>query len=642
MKKIFERERSTLIAILLLAIINGLAYIFFVPPWQHYDEPNHFEYVWWLANHSTPLEITDYDTDMRQAVAQSMIDHGFFEGNVIPLPDLTADKPWIGQYSQAGEPIFYYLLASLPLRILPTGDVTIQLYTTRMVSLILFLVTILAGWGVTAEITLPRHPLRYMVPLTMVLLPAFVDLMTAVNNDASGVAAFSLFLWGSSRLIRRSFSLWTLLFVLFATGLCIFSKRTGYIAVPLLGIVLVLTFFRGRFRKFAWGLLAIIWIVAISAIFSWGDASLWYRNSYQSFPTRNSTAGIVGDSAFHIQLQSGKSHPKLVQILPVETAKLLSEHPLSLGVWVWSSRPIEINSAHFSVFDRHQTFGQTIAVDETPRFYAFTFTPKGNSARAWVILEPGTSQVVEQPVDVFYDGVVLAVGDFPIDEPPELSADGSEGTWSGVPFENLVRNGSAEGAWLYLRPWVENSASQLFSEYQGQEKLSLILYSLLDWPSTGWYYSRIATNLFRTFWAKFGWGHVSLVGAKPYKLVLFPFTVIAFLGVGLGLWQRRKRLSKLPWDIYFFLGIASFVIWGMALIRGTSYLFSGWSNFVVARYAFPAIIPTILMFSAGWLVLLELIENRLALPTWNKYFVYFGGLLTINVFSLISISIFYL
>jgi hypothetical protein len=641
MKRIFQSEHHILIAILLLALVNGLLYIFIVPPWQHYDEPNHFEYVWWLVKHNKPPETTDYDTDMRHAVAQSMIDHGFFEGNTLPLPDLTTDKPYIGQYSQAGEPVLYYLLASLPLRVLPTDDVTTQMYAARMVSLVLLLITILAGWGLTAEITPPRHPLRYLVPLTMALLPSFVDLMTAVNNDSSAVVAFSLFLWGSTCLIRRGFSVWTFLFVLFTVGLCIFTKRTALIAVPLSGIVILFAVFRGKYRKIAWGLMILAGVVGVFAVFSWGDAALWYHNTPQNIPNRNSTVGVLGDSALHIQIQPDKSTAKLVQILPVEAAKSLSEQPLTLGAWIWASQPLEVNSAQFSVLDQLQTFGRKISVDETPRFYAFHFTPTGDTGRAWVILEPGKKTVMDEPVDIFYDGVVLAEGDFPIITPPELSADGSEGTWDGIAFKNLVRNGSAENSWLSLRPWVETLASRIFSDYAGQEKFSLTLYSLVDWPSTGWYYEMIAKNLFRTFWAKFGWGHVPLIGAKPYRHILLPFTVLAVLGVGLGFWQRRRRLSQLPWDTYFFLGIALGVVWGMALLRGTSYLFIGWAGFVVARYAYPAIVPTTLVFATGWLVLLEWIEHRFSLPDWGKYLAYLSGFLALNIYSLISISNFY-
>jgi len=50
---------------------------------------------------------------------------------------------------------------------------------------------VFAGWGAAREITIPNHPLRWMVPLTLALLPAFVELMTAVNNDVLACAVFS-------------------------------------------------------------------------------------------------------------------------------------------------------------------------------------------------------------------------------------------------------------------------------------------------------------------------------------------------------------------------------------------------------------------------------------------------------------------
>jgi hypothetical protein len=123
--------------------------------------------------------------------------------------------------------------------------------------------------------------------------------------------------------------------------------------------------------------------------------------------------------------------------------------------------------------------------------------------------------------------------------------------------------------------------------------------------------------------------------------VLLPITALAFIGVGVGFWQRRKRLSQLTLDVFFFLGITLFFVWSIALVRGSSYLLRGWSGFVVARYAYPAILPTILFFSAGWLVLLQLAERKLLLPIWVKYLVYFGGLFALNIYSWISIYNYY-
>ena len=38
-----------LLALLVLALLRGLVYLALLPPWQHYDEPTHFEYVQLIA-----------------------------------------------------------------------------------------------------------------------------------------------------------------------------------------------------------------------------------------------------------------------------------------------------------------------------------------------------------------------------------------------------------------------------------------------------------------------------------------------------------------------------------------------------------------------------------------------------------------
>ena len=92
----FLRVHS-LALILALGLLNGLLYIFFVPPWQHADEPGQFEYAWLVANRSSLPKPGDYDQTMRRAVAISMLEHNFFRGMSF-LPDLNVQNEpvWIG------------------------------------------------------------------------------------------------------------------------------------------------------------------------------------------------------------------------------------------------------------------------------------------------------------------------------------------------------------------------------------------------------------------------------------------------------------------------------------------------------------------------------------------------------------------
>ena len=624
--------------ILLIALLNGLVYVFLVPPWQHYDEPNHFEYAWLVAHRPGWPQEGDFDREMRVATLRSMIGHDFFRG-MGWVADMDAPKPWIGQYAQVGDPPLYYFLAALPLRLFPPLEVTAQLYAARLVSLGLYLLTVLAAWGAMAGLLPPRHPLRVLVPLSLALLPAFTDLMTAVNSDAGAVAVFSLFLWGSVRLIRRGPSFGEVLWVLLAAAGCAFTKRTVYVALPLTGMVFLLAFLRGRWRKLAWGLLLASAMGALAAILAWGDAALWYRNTPQNVPTRVLRQDAPsGEYAFRLVTAPEEDVVKLVQIIPPHEARLMSGKPCTLGFWVWASAPVEITAPRVHTGDRQRFGGEPLAVDQTPRFHAFTFTLQGNTARVWVELSLPKDLNPAAPVEVFYDGLVLAEGAYP-DAPPDATLP----VWGAAPYRNMLRNASAERAWPYLRPWADALATRLFGDYRGQESFSLALYTLLDWPSSGWYYRGVAVRLLRTFWARFGWGHVPLLAGKglgkPYRL-LAVITLVGLGGVLLALWQRRSRLRELPWGSLGFLTAAAALVWGTTLMRGATYVLVR-PLFPVARYAYPAIVPTMFFLSLGWLAWLRPLERRLHLPIWGKYALHGAFFGLVDLYALLSIYVFY-
>jgi hypothetical protein len=264
--------------ILVLGLLHGLLYVFLVPPWQHYDEPTHFEYAWLIANRPGLPERGEFDQPMRRAVAASMIEHNFFRGMGF-LPDLNVNNEavWIG-ISQVGDPPFYYLLVSVPLRILSGWDVTWQLYVARFVSLGLYLASIMAAWGLMKELTPEGHTFRWLVPISMALLPGYTDLMTAVNNDVGAALFFSLFLWGSVRLLRHGFSCRRFFSVGIFALLCLWTKETVFLALPLLGLVLFLVLFRNRWRWVPWVLLIAFLLVVLVSVFSLDEPLFWYRS----------------------------------------------------------------------------------------------------------------------------------------------------------------------------------------------------------------------------------------------------------------------------------------------------------------------------------------------------------------------------
>ena len=276
--------------VLLIPFCQGLLYLVLLPPWQHYDEPTHFEYAWLIANRGHLPASSDYDIVLRREVAASMVSHQFFWN--LPRPDLltSPEGPAIG-FSELSHPPLYYFLVSVPLRFVTYLDVTSQLYVARAVSVLLFVLTIGIIMGVMVDLTAPSHPLRWAVPVAAASIPSVADLMTAVNNDVGAVCIFSLFLWGVARLLRFGCTVRRALWVVSSALVAVFVKDTAALALLLLPLVGVLT----AAHQFHWptgrmiGCLGGFLLATLLVIFQGGDAAYWYRwsaGTNQSLGTR--------------------------------------------------------------------------------------------------------------------------------------------------------------------------------------------------------------------------------------------------------------------------------------------------------------------------------------------------------------------
>lgn len=621
---------------LILGLLHGLIYVFLIPPWQHYDEPNHFEYAWLVANRSEWPESGAFDPEMNRMVVESMITHGFYDG-MGGVPDLNVDPVRIGGYAQLDEPPAYYFLVSLPLRFLSGGDITYQLYLGRLVSLTLYLISILAAWGVVGEITVESSPLRWMVPVTLALLPGYTDLMTAVNNDVGAIAFFSVFLWGGVRFLKRGFSWIDFLWTAGMAVICYYTKSTVVIAFPLLLIVLLFGLFHGSWRWLAWGALLAGGLVGLIAIVTWGDAAYWYRSTSQASNTRvASEKAVIGDFAFQLDTNAEVT-PRwigvsLFQPLPLNVGLELRGKSVTLGAWMWSSQPIDVRTPILN--DGTQSISQVVALDEEPDFYTFLATTSESTQRVWVSLSP-LNTASEDNVSIYYDGLVLVEGERTIQEAPQFtSEDGRRGLWGGEPFENLLRNASAERGSLRFRYWADNLGAKFTGD---NTRPSLILTSIFDWKGAAWFYLQSSIRLLRTFWAQFGWAHVWLIGHKPYRILAF-FTLLGIVGAVIGFYRRRDRL---PGSILLLLGLVLIGVWGSTLTRGPLYLAVRRLYMPVARYAYPAVIPTVLVLNIGWLEMLRQIGNWLRLKVKFQNAVYLLLFISLDVVAILSIIRFY-
>jgi hypothetical protein len=436
-----------------------------------------------------------------------------------------------------------------------------------------------------------------------------------------------------------------LLWVTVTTILCLLITASVYFALPLFLLSLLFGLFRHGKRWIAWGILAGCVLIGAALMFSWGDAALWHRSTLQALPLRAaSPEAILGAHVF--QVDAGGELPQSWSVPAFQSVGYgLSPGSYTFGAWIWSSLPTQVQSPVIGVGS--QLYSVRLDIDQQPKFYTISFSvPEGTPSRVWVSLAPDDKE--GNKAMIYYDGLVIAAGDRPSDEPPIFaSADGRSGFWGGGEFHNPLRNGSAELASLRFKPWADAIGSRILPE---RILPSLFLTYLTDWQGVGWLHRAVSVNLFHTFWGKFGWSHVWLMGQPTYK-ILGMVNGLALVGIVIWLVNRIVRRKSrsignlLPWEVVFLMGMVILYFWGGAYLRGAPYLQVVRLYIPVVRYAYPAIIPTVLLLALGWITILGLIispiRSRFRQPEILTIGIYTSLWLVFDVIAILSIYRYY-
>jgi hypothetical protein len=612
---LLQSERRLVTGILIVGLVHGLIYLFLEPPWEHYEEPSHFEYAWLISHNGRLPKFPAFDQAERRQIAGSMIAHGFFARRPLSLPDLNStDQPiWIGINTTGAMPL-YHLLVALPLRLAAGAGVDAQLYVARLVSLALFVLTIALAYLLMTELVPPGHGLRWAVPLSLALMPGFVDLMTAVNNDVGATFMFSLFLWATVRLVIRGFTLARLLGVLILCILCVLTKNTLFMSVPLVlvpvGMALWLQVAARKRnwpaslvlrRALLWGLVGLpplALALGLGLSLNWGEPALWYRRPAQSTPVRvaaRPSAPGLGNLALGFTRMPGQPDVGgIEQVVPYDRVLALRGQTLTLGAWMWATQPVRVIGPTL-VYG--QPFSLTaVTVGTQPAFFAWPVSIAADARAAWILVEPALGNDSAQPVTVYYDGIVLTSDLRPVNVPPVFSdSNATQGSWGGQPFVNEVRNGSVEQAWPTMWPWAERLVTKVAPYYMSP---SILLGALLDWRLASSLYLSTAVRLFRTFWGSFAWGNVEL--APIWYILLRYGTLLGMAVAVLRLLPVFGSLGRPRQLAIIWLGVALLAIWTEVLLRGLFTVLDVRVYIPTARYAYPVIIPTMLLLVAGW------------------------------------------
>ena len=627
-------EQLKIWLVLLLALVQGLIHFFLLPPWQHYDEPTHFEYAWLIANRRELPNLDAVDHQMRREVVTSMIEHDFF-WNLTPPDLLTDDKQiWIG-ISELVHPPTYYIFVSLPLYLTRHLDMTTQLYVARFASLLMFLLVTLIAIGLMRDLVPRDHALRWLIPLTVVLLPPFASHMTSVNNDVGAVLVFSLFLWGIICLIRYGISLWRLLWVISSAAVAFLTKNTAAVALvmlPLAFLVALWVQFRWSWRWFWLGSIG-LGLLLLIAVVDVGDAAYWYRNEWgapQVTANRSPSLLAPNEYAISVEVSSADPNRNLLNPLLPEDVERIKGQTVTVGGWLWADEPVEILAPGLFISaegtNRLSRLYQSIEVTSTPTFFAHSYQIPDNTEVAYYAFWANNLEERSEPFQLYLDDAFLITGELSAEALASVEANSLP---SAIQENNLIRNPSGEQMWLRLRPWAHRIVGKTL-----RRSPSYVFSALEDLPKNGpFLLGLIAPWLLNDFFSAFAWGHVRLgVEWVPLFQLLI---ALALIGSVKWLIQTGVRQHTLLWPAVLFLAFVAFVVWASALLWPLPYQWAK-IQFPSGRYLYVSIIPSALLLAGGWWALWPRAYRRLGVWGWVLL------LLLLNVLSINTIRSFYL
>lgn len=623
--------------IIFVALLQGLLHFFLLPPWQHYDEPTHFEYAWLIANRGELPQLGDRDHLMQREVAASMLEHNFY-WNLVRPNLLNDDRAISLGHTELGHPPAYYLLVSLPLRLFRHLDMTSQLYLARSISLLLFLFIIWVTIGLIGDLTPPGHVLRWLIPFTVALLPPFASHMTAINNDVGAVAMLSLFLWGSIRLIRYGISWRGLLWVTTSAFLAVLSKNTGSLALPMLPVVITVALWVQLKWRWRWFFLAGFGIVTLTlmTMVDIGDAAYWYRDEFhahQAYPTRIMAAAEGLDSNTHaitLEVTNRDVNRRLLNPLLPQDLEQIRGSVVTIGGWLWADKEAQVLSPGFLRSEKRSTDfianREPIHVTTVPTFFTHSYSIPEETGVLYYAFWAKPLEPIDEPLQLYLNSAFLIQGEWPNDLPYPNRPSSLPKV---VQEHNLVRNPSAEQSWLRLRPWVHQTL-----EKYSRRSPTYVFSAMQDLPKNGpFLLGVIAPWLLYDFFSAFAWGHVRLSAEWWVQLprVLF---IIGLLGSIKWLITSRPNQNRWRWPALFFLALAAFIVCLNAMLWPLPFQWAK-IQFPSSRYLYVAIIPLSLFLAGGWWVISPRRYRRQAAFLW------IGLLLLLNILSIVTIYSFY-
>ena len=236
----------------LFVFVQGIFYLFLIPPWQSPDETRHFEYGALLSKDikSRPLAYEN----LEKKIIESMDTFNAWKYQLIPppspLPHRLDEVPFFGEAFDVFERApLYYSLSSFIIKEFKINGIINQLYLIRSFSFILFLFSVYFAY-LSSRILFKDNVLYCLAAVSFVaFLPQFLIISTSVNPINLAVFLETIFIYLLLLSLNRGGKLLIVLFGPIIIGLGFFNHQSALFMVPPFLILLFIYFLKSLKNK---------------------------------------------------------------------------------------------------------------------------------------------------------------------------------------------------------------------------------------------------------------------------------------------------------------------------------------------------------------------------------------------------------
>ncbi len=299
------RRHWQLLVIIGLYILLGGLYMWAMPPFEGPDEPQHLAYIEWLAEGKgfPPQGDAAWDTPLQQEAGQSPLYYllASLPARLIDLESPRAEfrsNPYA--FSGIGPP---HLADNHNRALHDPGEVSqlaggwLALYLSRAISLSFGILLLVSTYGLARQVAPDDPSVAIAAVLLLSVTPQVIFISSVISNDIPAAALSASMLWLLTRMVRLGLSSGRALEIGIAYGLAILIKSSAAALGPAIAVALA-WFWLSRRNTFLQAFRAGLFL----ALGTFLSAGWWLIRSWSLYrsplglSTHDQTPWAIGDS----------------------------------------------------------------------------------------------------------------------------------------------------------------------------------------------------------------------------------------------------------------------------------------------------------------------------------------------------------